>query len=227
MDPEQRHTRNQLVLVHGLGRSSRAMLPIALAARRRGYRVLNLGYRSRSGGIATHAAYLAAMVNRHEPHLPLHFITHSLGGIVLRYAVAHSFLDSSRIARCVMLAPPNQGSEVATFVTENPAMRRVGVRVLGPSGAELGTGARGIVRQLPPVSFELGVIAGNRASNPLFQRLLHEENDGTVTVAGTAVEGMQDSIVVRSSHSFIMMSPRVITEAFNFLEQGSFSHPER
>lgn len=209
--------------MHGLGRSPRAMLPLAIAARRRGYRVLNLGYRSRSGGIAAHASYLASMADRFEPDRPLYFVTHSLGGIVLRYAVAHNLLGSGRIARAVMLAPPNQGSEVASFVTEHRALRGMSRRVLGPSGPELGTGASGIVRRLPPVCFELGVVAGDRATNPLFQRVLHEPNDGTVTVAGTAVEGMRDSIVVRSGHSFIMASPRAIAEAFNFLEHGCFS----
>jgi triacylglycerol lipase len=211
-----------LVLLHGLGRSPRAMLPLAMAARRRGYRVLNLGYRSRAGRIAAHAEWLVSAVDRFEVADRLYFATHSLGGIVLRYAVAHGMLDPSRIARAVMLAPPNQGSEVASYVLEHRYLKRLGGRVLGPSGHELGLGERGLVRQLPPVEFDVGVIAGSRALNPAFRRVLHGPNDGTVTVQGTIVDGMRDHVVVPCGHTFIMASPQVLAQTFHFLEHGSF-----
>lgn len=214
--------RRSLVLLHGLGRSPRAMLPLAMAARRRGYRVLNLGYRSRVEGIGAHAERLAAAVDRLEAAGPLYFATHSLGGIVLRYAVAHGMLHPPRIARAVMLAPPNQGSEVASYVLEHRYLKRLGGRVLGPSGHELGLGQRGLVRHLPPVEFEVGVIAGSRALNPAFRRILHGPNDGTVTVRGTVVDGMRDHVVVPCGHTFIMASPQVLAQTFHFLEHGSF-----
>lgn len=217
--------RGTVVLLHGLGRTPRAMWPISLAARHRGYSVVNFGYHSRRSGIAEHAASVAERIKRLEAReaRALYFVTHSLGGIVLRHAVASGLVDAARIARVVMLSPPNQGSDVARFVCEHRLAGPVSRRLLGPSGPELASGEGGIVRQLPPVEFETGVIAGSRAANPLFRRVLRAANDGTVTVADTMVPGMRDHLVVRHGHTFIMAAPDVIRQIFAFLETGHFS----
>lgn len=211
------------MLLHGLGRTPRAMWPLVLAGRRRGYRVLNVGYPSRSRGIAEHAAYVARRVTEAVPDGPLDFVTHSLGGIVLRYAVASGLLPLGRVRRVVMLAPPNQGSEVAELLCSHRALGRLARRVLGPCGTELGVGSRAIVRQLPPVPFAVGVIAGSRGLNPIVTRVLGTPNDGTVSVRGTRVAGMRDHLVVPLGHTFIMASPLVLAQTFRFLEEGRFS----
>ena len=221
----RRESRGTVVLLHGLGRTPRAMWPISLAARHQGYEVLNLGYRSRRGNIAAHAEAVADRLARVDPdgERGWYFVTHSLGGIVLRHAVAVGLLDAARIRRVVMLSPPNQGSEVARFVCEHRIAGPVSRRLLGPSGPELAAGDGGIVRQLPPVSFETGVIAGTRHANPFFQNVLRDDNDGTVSVSDTMVPGMSDHLVVRHGHTFIMAAPDVIRQVFTFLDTGRFA----
>lgn len=218
-------SRGIVVLLHGLGRTPRAMWPISLAARHHGYEVLNFGYQSRRGNIAGHAQAVADRIRRLDldADRKLCFVTHSLGGIVLRHAIASGLLDADRIARAVMLSPPNQGSEVARFVCEHRVAGPVSRRLLGPSGPELATGAEGIVKQLPPVNFVVGVIAGSRPANPFFQSVLHEANDGTVTVSDTIVPGMSDHLVVRHGHTFIMAAPDVIRQVLTFLDTGRFA----
>ena len=211
-----------VVLVHGLGRTTRAMRPLERAALARGYRVLNVGYASRSHDVPAHATALAASIGRDAPAGPLLVVTHSLGGIVLRQAVASGELPAARVARVVMLAPPSEGSEVAEVLWHRPVLRHVGRRTLGPSGAALGTGAEALVRSLPPVPFELGVIAGTRSFNPLFSWLIPGPDDGKVGVARAAVPGMRAMITVPRSHTFLMASPDVIERTFTFLEHGRF-----
>lgn len=212
--------RPTVVLIHGLGRTPRAMHPIARAASARGYRVLNLRYDSRRGGIVQHAAAIATTLRTTDG--PLHFVTHSLGGIVLRQAVATGQLPAERVARVVMLAPPNGGSEVADAFWQRPALRRLGPLALGPAGAELGTGPTALVQRLPPVPFELGVIAGTRSLNPLFSRLIDGPDDGKVSVRRAAVPGMRAFLTVARSHTFLMAAPDVIEQTFTFLETGAF-----
>jgi len=217
--PTQRPT---VVLLHGLGRTPRAMWAIERAARARGYHVLNLGYDSRRGDVERHAATIGATLREAAPSGRLHFVTHSLGGIVLRQAVATGQLPAERVARVVMLAPPNGGSELADAFWQRRGLRRLGPVVLGPAGADLGTGPEALVQRLPPVPFELGVIAGTRSLNPVFSRLIDGEDDGKVSVRRAAVPGMRAFLTVARSHTFLMLAPDVIAQTFTFLETGAF-----
>lgn len=214
--------RPTVVLLHGLGRTPRAMRPLERAARARGYAVLNVGYPSRDGDVAAHAATVAAAIARAAPTGPIYVVTHSLGGIVLRQAVASGALPAARVARAVMLAPPNQGSELADVFWAGAGVRWLGPRVLGPAGADLQTRPTALVQHLPPVTFPLGVIAGTRSANPLLSWLIPGPDDGKVSVRRTAVAGMQAWLPVAHTHPFFMSAPDVIAQTFTFLETGQF-----
>jgi len=211
-----------VVLVHGLGRTPRAMRPLERAARARGYRVINVGYASRAADVPAHATALAARIRRDVPAGPMFVVTHSLGGIVLRQAVASGELPAARVTRAVMLAPPSQGSEIADVFWHRPLLRHVGRHMLGPSGASLGTSPETLVRRLPPVPFEVGVIAGTRSLNPVFSWLIPGPDDGKVSVARAAVPGMRELVTVPRTHTFLMGAPDVVAYTFAFLEHGRF-----
>ena len=213
------------VLLHGLGRTARSMRPLERQLNGRGYRVLNLAYPSRSTDIATLARMVAREIGQWESGRPLDFVTHSLGGILLRVAVASGMLPLDRVHRVVMLGPPNGGSELADRLPTVPLVGSLYRRFTGPAGRELGTTLAGVPAQLPPVAFDLGVIAGNRSMNPFFSAILGAPNDGKVRVDRARVDGMRDFIVVPSWHPLLMVSRVVAEQALHFLEHGSFRHP--
>jgi pimeloyl-ACP methyl ester carboxylesterase len=215
-------TSNTVVLLHGLGRSTRSMRPIAKALQARGYQVLNLRYPSRTASTTALAHGIARQIDRLCPPGPLHFVTHSLGGVLLRIAVAVGDIPVERIARVVMLGPPNGGSELVDTLTTRPVFATVYGAVTGPAGLELGTGAGAVADRLPPVVFPLGVIAGNKSINPVFSSLIPRPNDGKVSVTRTAVPGMRDMLVLPYPHLFLVRAPAAIEYAIRFLEFGSF-----
>ena len=211
-----------VVLLHGLYRSPRSMSPLEEPVRKAGYRVVNLDYDSRSQTPETFVAALDAELAECCADAPkLHFVTHSLGGIVTRaYVAAHR---PANLGRVVMLAPPNHGSPLADVVAHSSALRFL----LGSTASRLGTDPTSLPNALPPADFELGVIAGTSSRNPLGAFLIDGESDGTVPVASTRLDGMADFITVDSVHTWIMRSHEVAAQTVLFLKSGRFAHESR
>lgn len=207
-----------VLLLHGLGRSARSMRPLAYRLRAEGFAAFALDYPSTCHPIATLVdAYVRPAVERlAEAGRPVHFVTHSLGGILVRHYLEHE--EIANLGRVVMLAPPNQGSEVVDSYRNVPGFEALN----GPAGMQLGTDEHSIPSQLGPVDFELGVIAGSDTFNPILSQSLPNPDDGKVSVERTKVEGMGDFVVVPDSHPFIMRSPMVINQVILFIETGAF-----
>jgi hypothetical protein len=146
----------------------------------------------------------------------IHFVTHSLGGILLRYAISQDPIPD--LGRVVMLGPPNQGSEVIDKMRNWPGVQLI----TGIAGLQLGTDGDSIPSQLGPADFELGIIAGTGTTNPFMSAMLPDEDDGKVTVARTQIEGMDDFKIVSNSHFGMMKSDDVIAYTTRFLRTGSF-----
>ncbi len=211
-----------VVLLHGLGRSPKSMRPVARALTARGYLVFNIAYRSRSAKIRTLAEAVARDVAAIPSSGPLHFVTHSLGGVLLRVAVAAGLIPLARVGRVVMLGPPNGGSQVADVFGRRGMLRSLYKAVTGPAGLELGVESAGVIATLPTLPFETGIIAGSRSVNPILSLVLPGPNDGKVSVAQAAAPGMRGFIVVPHSHPFLMRADIVLAETLAFLETGAF-----
>jgi len=216
-----RPVRECVVLLHGLGRGPGSMRRIQDRLDAAGYLTWNEGYASRSSAIEVLAErYVATALAdcRERGAVRVHFVTHSLGGILVRqYLQAHTVPELGRV---VMLSPPNSGSEIADRLRGHALYRWV----MGPAGSELGTGADSIVRRLGALSAECGIIAGSASMDPWFGAWLPKPNDGKVSVASAQLDGMRDFLVVPRTHAFIMRADEVISEVLNFLAAGRFAH---
>jgi len=151
-----------------------------------------------------------------DPGTPLNFVTHSLGGIIVRYLAKKDLIVN--IGRVVMLAPPNQGSEVADALSESWLFNLIN----GPAGKELGMAGNSIPLQLGPANFEVGIIAGNKSINLILSLMIDGENDGKVSIKNTKLEGMKDFIVLPVTHPFIMKEEPAIRQTIHFLIYGMF-----
>lgn len=207
-----------VILLHGLGRSAWSMRKLQKALSPT-YHVLNQNYPSQRYAISELADLaVGGALDTLDADTAPHFVTHSLGGILVREFYKRN--PSKNIARCVMLGPPNQGSELADYFSNYRLFRIIN----GAAGMELGTGPNSTPNRLGAVDFECGVIAGNKSFNRFFSSKIMGEDDGKVSVERSKLNAMTDHLVLPVTHTFMMNNPKVIQQVKNFLANGKFDN---
>jgi triacylglycerol lipase len=209
-----------VILLHGLIRTAASMEPMQEALAEAGFETINIDYPSRDFPIEQLAPLAIdeglAGCRAVEGTETIHFVTHSLGGILVRQYLSETNIPE--LGRVVMLAPPNQGSKAADELRDVPGFDWMN----GPAGAQLGKGKGSVPLALGPAEFELGVIAGTGSIDPIGSAVLDDPDDGKVSVEDTKVDGMDDFVVISHSHAMIMRMPRTIELTIQFLRTGSF-----
>lgn len=211
-----------VILLHGLGRTRRSMSKLSKALQHAGYDTYNCDYPSRKKSIDQLSNTIIAEAIQycltHFACKRIHCVTHSMGGILLRY-----YLDRHKIqnlGRVVMLAPPNRGSELVDHLSKYQLFELLG----GPAALQLGTQSSHIPKSLGSVYYEVGIIAGGKSLNILSSVLIPGDSDGTVSIESTRLEGMTDFIVLPYNHTFLMSKSGVIKQTIHFLQHGKFMH---
>ncbi len=210
-----------VVLLHGMGRTSRSMDDLEEALEEKGYKVANIDYPSREYPIqhlSSEAVAEGIRLCTAEQSGTIHFVTHSMGGILVRYYLKHN--DLEELGRVVMLSPPNKGSEVTDALADNFLYRMY----FGEAGLQLGTGPDSFVMQLGAVTYPTGIIIGTEHSffDGWFSTLIPGEDDGKVSVMSTRVAGMSGHIALPVTHTFMMNNPLVMAQVGAFLRDGRF-----
>lgn len=221
-EPEAASNR-PIVLIHGLNMPRQIMSLLAWRLRRKYRRpCYNLAYPGFRSDIPTTAAHVAASI-RQLGLQEFDAVTHSLGGVVLRWAVSNHELKGLR--RVVMIAPPNGGSWLADRLATG--LGPLFPILFGQEGLQLRRGHRGVLAHAGTLpGCEVGVIAGG-VGNPKgvgnwFR--IPGDCDGTVAVNETILPGMKDFAMVPSQHTMLLASSETTRLVDHFLTHGVFRH---
>jgi len=213
---EQVQADECVIFIHGLGRTENSLNFMSSEINKKGYLVVNKSYASTKDTVEELSKkYIPKWIKICKGMDKINFVTHSMGGIMVRY-----FLEKierpDNLGSVVMMAPPNQGSELVD------KFGGVTSAVLGPANTQLGTGLESLPNQLGPADYPLGIIAGTKTANPLSLLIFNEPNDGKVTVESTKLEGMIDHIELPYTHTFMMERSEVVERVYSFLYRGHF-----
>jgi len=222
--PIRSHSLDEcVVLVHGMGRTLHSMDDMQERLVAEGYHTVSLGYPSTRATIEEIVSgYFPEALKQCQQFTPsaVHFVSHSLGGIVLR---AHfKTIKPDNMGRVVMLSPPNKGSEVADNLKDFWLYKWIN----GPAGQQLTTDENSLPNRLGPADYPVGIITGDRyiIFDYWLSDIIPGKDDGKVSVARSRLEGMRDFLVVHETHPFIMDDEYVQDETLYFLQNGSFMH---
>lgn len=203
-----------VLLLHGIHMHAWAMLPLARLLKNQGVDASVFGYYSVFQNFDAHCKALAKQVRAHyeKTDEPLHFLGHSLGGLVLRRFAAE-YPDLVR-GRVVTLGTPHQGSSIAH------KLHRLAPFTLGKAYEEALNGSAPKITE----GGQWGSIAGSHSLGlgKVFE--LKGTNDGTVLLEETKTENLSDHIVLPVSHTGMLVDKAVAQQIAYFLNHGCFQH---
>lgn len=212
------NTIKSVICLHGIWSHGAGMFLIKRRLEKEyGLRVLLFNYPSVRGTLDENAASLSRFIHDQELKAA-HIIGHSLGGVI-----ALRMLATDPVAvpgRLVCIGSPLTGSRAADFLSQQDWAEPMLGQSLPPGvvHAAANEWASHVCHQR-----DVGVIAGTVPIG--MGRLVTSfdgDNDGTVAVSETRLDGAKDHICMRVSHKGMLVSSDVVDQAVAFLKRGEF-----
>ncbi len=209
----KRHEHKPVVLIHGLWMNGVEMALLGRRLASAGFSPIRFSYSSLKSTPLENSQILARFIQDRNLE-QVHFVGHSLGGIVLLHLLANCRdLPPGRI---VLMGTPVQGSSIARKMASRRWLRPL----LGRSVV------RGLLGDVPfwQGTRELGVIVGthNLVGVGRFLGGIDGEGDGTVAWTETLIPQATDSCTMKTGHMSMLFSSQVAEKVVRFLHTGNF-----
>jgi len=201
------------LLVHGLGGFGWTFRDMKPALNEGGLYAEHWNYASTRGSLQDHVAAFHAMMNRLEGVGEISFVAHSLGGLLMRQALADAsqpWRQRIRVTGLVMIGTPNQGAALADRFQDDGWFKLL----FEGAGQDLTSGYAATV-PLPTVPYRL--IAGKLEGegNPL----IPGADDGLVAVDEVRLTPEDDMLIINGNHNAITADEAAINQVSIWLKR--------
>ncbi|HHC7246784.1 TPA: triacylglycerol lipase [Vibrio parahaemolyticus] len=202
----------KIIILHGLYMHGLVMQPLSQKLRKLGYETQVLSYNT----VAIDESSLFDSIDHSLNPLTANVLVgHSLGGLMIKRYLANRKPTTSLISHVVAIGSPLKGASIVGRIQD-----------LG-LGAILGNSPHhGLNKHDDAWAFpqKLGSIAGTVpiGARPLLIRNDNTMSDGTVTVEETRLDGMQDNIEVKQTHTSLIYNTFVPQQIDHFIRTDYF-----
>ena len=216
-----------VILLHGLVNTKSKMKSLEKHFEENGYTTFNVTYASTRATIGDHAKALSNIIESLDGITEINFVCFSMGNLIVRHFFNGSRdsktgkVPDKRIKRMVMLAPPNNGAHMATWLKNNGIFNLV----TGESGKQIAVEWKRLQSKLATPSIEFGIIAGDGGG--LKNPFMKGDGDFIVSIEETRLVGATDFKIVSSTHSFVPTNKSVSKMSLSFIENGYFVSKEK
>lgn len=202
-----------VLFIHGMGRSPLSGWPMLRRLRQAGLNTASFGYSSRREDFAGIVARLASRLEQLAASGDYILIGHSLGGVLLRAALASLAPDSHRPRHVFLLGSPVRPARLAGQLSKNPVFQLL----TGDNGQLLASAER--MRRIPPLTVPATAILGTRGLNLRRGHFGNDANDGVVAVSEATADWIRDEIHLPVVHTLLPSSRLVSTSILHRLQQ--------
>jgi pimeloyl-ACP methyl ester carboxylesterase len=203
-----------VLLVHGLWQSGLELFVMRRRLQADGsIRALFFSYPTVVGTMSDHVRRLIDCARAHQAER-LHFVGHSLGGLVVLRAL--EVTADLPPGRAVLLGSPLQGSRTAQSLARLPFGRTMLGGALAQECVDWSPREWSGRRDVGVIAGSMGYGVGRLLAN------LDDVHDGTVMVEETRLPGARDHLVVAATHTGLLLSAEVAEQTRHFLEHGAF-----
>ncbi len=206
-----------IILVHGFYRDKTDMSYLDMELNSLGYETFVVNLPTTFGSfeeiVDSFSSQLKSLKNEE-----LSFVAHSMGGLVVREYINANY--ELNIKKCVFIATPHHGSELADIAKSIPLFASVFKPI-----EKLKT-----INKCTPFqnkTFDLGLIAGNNNKDILGRLFMSNQSDGRVSVASVKTDDTDDFIVLPFDHDSIHKKQDTLKQVVSFLETSKFKHKEQ
>ncbi|HGS4697700.1 TPA: triacylglycerol lipase [Vibrio parahaemolyticus] len=202
----------KIIILHGLYMHGLVMQPLSQKLRKLGYETQVISYNT----VAIDESSLFDSIDHSLNPLTANVLVgHSLGGLMIKRYLANRKPTTSLISHVVAIGSPLKGASIVGRIQD-----------LG-LGAILGNSPHhGLNKHDDAWAFpqKLGSIAGTVpiGARPLLIRNDNTMSDGTVTVEETRLDGMQDHIEVKQTHTSLIYNTFVPQQIVHFIRTDYF-----
>lgn len=200
-----------VILIHGLWMKGFELAYLYFRLWLQGYRVYLFHYSSIFKTPRQNSEKLFKFLRKIEPPV-VHFVAHSLGGIVTLHLFEHFHVDKS--GKVILLASPVNGSAAARHLINNRFMRLL----LGKSVIN------GLAGNAPEWKYKrdtcvIAGIGGLGLGSMLANKVMGPQHDGTVNLEETTLNQADENHIVKRSHFTLLFSNQVVKHIVSFLKK--------